>query len=148
MAYTPFTGYSSTVVASFNNVTIPDWTNITIEEKGRPLPTPMDRTAAGDSVYTFVDDPLGGKTNPSANVTIDGRLSVTDKNAGAAGILQFAEGNTYDLVITLATGGDVYTLEDAVLKSFRTSPEVAAVVPWTMTFSHSTSSGAWTTQGA
>lgn len=145
MAYEAYTGKSAGTIVKFNNVTIPDWTQIEIQEKGRPLPTPMDVTKAGDSVYTFTDDPLGGKTNPSATVTIQGKLDVKDKNAGAAGILQWEEGDVHDLIITVKTAADEYTLASAVLKTFVTSAKVAEIVPYTMTFTHSTSAGSWGT---
>lgn len=145
MAFTRFTGKSGGTVVKFNSVTVPGWRSINIEEKGRPLPTPIDVTDAGDSVYTFVDDPLGGKGSPTASVTIEGLLSNKDKNDGAAGLLQFGPGDTYTLLVTTATGGDEYTLTSAVYKTFDSGAEVASAVPYTLTYSHSTSSGSWAT---
>ena len=145
MTHTLYTGKSGGTVVKFNNVTIPGWRKITITEKGRPLPTPIDVTVAGDSVYTFIDDPLGGKGNASASTSIEGFLSIKDKNDAAAGLLQFSPGATHDLIVTTATAGDEYTLASAVYKTFDSGHEVAAVVPYTLTFTHSTSAGAWGT---
>lgn len=142
MSYTKYTGKSASSAVTFNSVTITGWRKITIDEKGRPLPTPMDVTAAGDSAYTFVDDPLGGKTSANASVTIEGFLSKADKSDGATGILQFAPGATYTLKVT-PKSGLVYTLTSAVLKTLVTGAEVAGIVPYTLTFQNSTSSGAW-----
>ncbi len=144
MALDKFTGKSGGTVVSFNSVTLPGWRKITIDEKGRPLPTPIDTTDAGDSEYEFTDDPLGGKTSPSASVTVEGFLSVTD-HQDATGLLQFAPGNTYTLLVTTKLLGDEYTLTSAVLKSFTTGAEVAGIVPYTAVFSNSTSAGAWAT---
>ena len=145
MALAIFTGKSGGTTVTYNSITLLGWRKITIEEKGKPLPTPLDVTDAGDATYTFVDDPLGGKTSNSATVTIEGLLSVTDKADGAIGWLQFAPGNTFTLLVTTAALGDVYTLTSAVFKTFVTGAEVAGVVPYTATFTNSTSSGGWTT---
>ena len=148
MAFAPFTGKSATTAATYNAVTLPGWREITIEENGKPIPEPLDITDAGDSAYTFVDDPPGGKGANNARVTITGLLSVTDHEDGAAGWLQFAPGASHALIITTKTGGDMYTLANAVLKSFNTDVEVAGVVPYTAVFSNATSAGVWSTQGA
>jgi hypothetical protein len=145
MSLTIFTGKSGGTVATYNSVTIPGWRKITITENGRPLPETIDVTDAGDAVYTFVDDPLGGKSNPSSSVTIEGFLSVVDKADGEAGLLQFAPGASYPLVVTTATSGDEWTLANCVFKTINIGQEVAAVVPYTLTFSHSTSAGTWGT---
>lgn len=145
MAYTRGTAKSAGTVAKFNNVTIPGFKKIRIEEKFRPKPEQKDVTAASDSAYVFVDDPLGGKGSPNATVTIDGLLSSKDKADGAAGILQFAVGAEHTLIITLMTGGDEYTLTNAVLKTFNTSEEVADKTPYTLTFKNPVSAGVWAT---
>ena len=145
MTFTAFTGKSGGTVAKYNAITLTGWRKITIEEKGKPIPTPLDVTDAGDSVYTFMDDPLGGKTAPSATVTIEGFLSVVDKQDGALGWLQFVPGASHTLLITTAALGDEYTLANAVLKTFVTGAEVAGIVPYTATFTHSTLSGSWGT---
>lgn len=143
--FTPFTGKSGATTITFNAVTLLGWRKITIEEKGKPLPTPLDITDAGDTVYTFVDDPLGGNTSPSATVTVEGFLSVTDKADGATGWLQFAPGAVYTLLVTTGAASDLYTLTSAVLKTFTTGAQVAEVVPYTATFTNSTSAGVWST---
>ena len=145
MALTMFTGKSGGTIATFNAVTLLGWRKITIDEKGKPLPTPMDITDAGDASYTFVDDPLKGKAFPSASVTIEGFLSHQDKKDGALGWLQFAPGAVYDLIIITAALGDTYTLASATLKTFTTGAEVAGIAPYTATFTHATSAGVWTT---
>jgi len=147
MAYTPFTGKSGTTVITYNSVVIPGWRTWSITEKGKPLPEPLDLTKAEDAAYTFVDDPLGGKTSESAQVTIEGLLSQVDK-VNNAGILQFASGASYTLVITTTTGGDEYTLTNAVLKSHVGEYAVNNLLPYTLTFTNSTSPGAWATNGA
>jgi len=142
MAFTAFTGKSSGTTVTYSGVTLLGWRKITIEEKGKPLPTPLDITDAGDSVYTFVDDPLGGKTSVSATVTVEGFLSVKDKADGVLGWLQFAPGTSASLVVD--TGGDTYTLAAAGFKTLNTGAEVAGIAPYTATFSNSTSAGGWT----
>ena len=145
MVFAPFTGASAVTTVTYNAVTLTGWRKITIEEKGRPAPTPLDITDAGDATYTFVDDPLGGKTSPSATVTIEGFLSVTDKADAALGWLQFQPGAVYTLIVTTGATSDLYTLALAVLKTFNTGAEVASVVPYTATFTNSTSTGIWST---
>ena len=145
MALTKYTGKSASTAIKYNNVSIPGWRKITIEEKGKPLPTPLDVTQAGDSVYTFVDDPLGGKGSVSATVTVEGFLSNKDKADGVAGLLQFTPGASYTLLITTASGGDEYTLSNAVYKTFDSGADVAGIVPYTLTYSNSTSAGSWAT---
>jgi hypothetical protein len=145
MALTIFTGKSGGTTVTFNSVDLLGWRKITIDEKGKPLPTPVDITDSGDSTYTFVDDPLGGKTSPSASVSVEGFLSVTDKKDGIVGWLQFAPGDVHDLIVVTAALGDKYTLASAALKTFNTGAEVAGIVPYTATFTHSTSAGAWST---
>lgn len=144
MAFTRYTGKSATTVITFDGVTLPGWKKWRIQEKGKPLATPVDVTAAQDAAYTFVDDPLGGKTSPSCTVTIEGLLSVTD-HKDAAGWLQFAEGDTGTLTITTAAGGDEWEQADMVLKTFTTGAAVNEVMPFTATFTHATLAGAWGT---
>ena len=144
MAFAPYTGKSGGTIIKFNNVTLPGWRKITIEENGRPLPTPLDITDAGDSAYTFVDDPLGGKGDESVTVTVEGFLSDQDHQDGAAGWLQFAKGNSYALLITTKSAGDEWTAT-CTLKTFVVNAEVATVVPYTATFTNATSPGTWST---
>ena len=145
MAFERGTGKSAGTVIKYNGVTIPGWKKIKIEEKGRPKPEQKDVTGAEDSAYNYVDDPLGGKGSPNATVTLEGLLSSKDKADGAAGILQFAVDAAHTLVVTLTAGGDEYTLNDAVLKTFNTGEEVADLTPYTMTLKNSVSAGAWGT---
>ena len=95
MAHEKYTGKSATTTVTYGSTTIPGWRSITIEENGRPLPTPIDITIAGDSSYQFTDDPLGGKTSPNCTVTIEGLLSVTDhQDAGTTSILNLVNGSS------------------------------------------------------
>ena len=145
MAYTPYTGKSAGTTIKYNNVTIPGWKKVRVEEKGRPKPEQKDVTAAEATAYVFVDDPLGGKGSANATVTVEGLLSSKDKNDGAAGILQFAVGNSYTVLVTTAAASDLFTLTNAVLKTFNVGEEVAGLTPYTMTFKNAVSAGAWST---
>lgn len=144
MAFTRFTGKSATTVLAVDDAPMPGWRKVTIGEKGKPLPTPIDVTAAQDSVYTFVDDPLGGKTAANSTVTVEGLLSVTD-HQDTGGWLALAIGTAYKVTVTTAAGGDEWEQASMVLKSFVTGTAVAERMPFTATFQHATASGAWAT---
>lgn len=142
MAFTIYTGKSGGTVVVFSGVTMPGWKSITIEENGKPLPSPVDVTDAGDAAYTFVDDPLGGKGDKSCTVTVEGFLSNVDFS-GAGGWLQLAKGTCAAQTVTTATGGDEWTQNSMTLKTFTTGAGVAEVMPFTATFTHATLPGAW-----
>lgn len=144
MAFAPFTGKSGGTTFNVDAAAMPGWRTITVEENGRPLPTPLDITDAGDSAYTFVDDPLGGKGDESCTITVEGFLSVTD-HQDTGGWLALAIGTAYTLTVTTKASGDEWTLAACVFKSFNTDVAVAGVVPFTATFAHATSPGAWST---
>ena len=144
MAFTRYTGKSGGSVVKVGGTSMPGWRKVRIEEKGRPLPTPIDVTQAQDSAYTFVDDPLGGKGDESATVTVEGFLSVTD-HQDTAGWFALSIGTAYEIIVTTAASGDEWTLADCVFKSFATGTEVAGIMPYTATFTHSTAPGAWAT---
>jgi len=147
MAHTKYTGKSAgtTVTVAAGNIPT-GWRKITIEERGKPIADMIDTTVAGDSAYAFTADPLGGKSATSATVSIEGFLSVTDHQD--TGILATALGTTGTVIVTTATGGDLYTLTSPYYQAFTTSAEFAGVVPYTATFELKNSTGAWTTEGA
>jgi hypothetical protein len=144
MALEKYTGKSGSTVLTVGATAMPGWFDVTITENGRPLPTPMDVTDCQDSAYDFVDNPLGGETNPSSTVDVSGFLSVTDY-AGAAGWLSLTKGNTYNVTVTTKTGGDEWTQTAMTFKEFTTGASVAEVMPFSAKFSHATASGAWST---
>lgn len=145
MAHEKYTGRSAGSTATFGTIVIPGWREITIEENGKPLPTPINTTVAGASAYEFTDDPLGGKTANNCTVTISGLLSVTDhQDASTISLLNLVNGASATLVILKKTGEDTFTLTSAVYKKLNIPAVYDAPVPYTISFSNSTSSGAWT----
>ncbi len=144
MAHAKYTGKSAGTAITFGGGSIPTgWRKITIEERGKPLPEMIDTTVAGDSVYTFTADPLGGKGFGGATVTVEGYLSVTDHQD--SGLTATAIGTTGDVVVTTTASGDEFTLSSAYYESFSTSAEFAGVVPYTATFSLNNDDGTWAT---
>lgn len=140
MAHTKYTGKTAASSFTFANDSLPTGCRkITIAEQGRPAAATIDVTTATDAAYVFVDDPMGGTGAPSATVTIEGFLSVTDHYD--SGILATAIGTLGDFILTKAAGGDEYTLFNATLKSITTEAAVGAVVPYTVTFESTVGSG-------
>jgi hypothetical protein len=144
MALEKYTGKSASTDISVGGTAMPGWQEIVITENGRPLPTPKDVTDAEDTVYTFVDDPLGGETAPSSEVTVRGLLSVTD-HQDTGGWLALVKGTAYAIIVTSKSGGDEWTQADMVLKDFTTGDEVRNAIPFTARFAHATLAGAWGT---
>ena len=66
---TEFTGKDMTVSVA-GGTTLDGVTKVTINEDGGPDVEQLDATVSGDSVYTYLADPLGSKGNPKATVTI------------------------------------------------------------------------------
>jgi hypothetical protein len=116
---------------------------ITITERGKPAATPIDITHAGDSAYAYMADPLGATGSVSCEVTVEGYLSVTDKQD--SGILSKAIDSTGTIVVKKAADGDQFTATDAIFRSFETEAPFAGVVPFTATFALDSSSGVWDT---
>lgn len=145
MAHTVYTGKSGPVSITFAGSNIPTgWRRITITENGKPAAEQLDITKAGDSAYTYMDDPLGGKGQASCTVEVEGFLSVTDYHD--TGILTKAIDSTGNVVVQKgSTGSDKFTLTSAIFRSFQTGTPVTNVVPYTATFAHDGSSGTWST---
>lgn len=102
MAQVEFTGKDMTVSVAAGT-TLDGVTKVTINEDGGPNVEQLDATVSGDSVYTYLADPLGSKGNPKATVTItvqDSTVSYTDNKAtkllAAGGALVFAVSTTTD----------------------------------------------------
>lgn len=144
MAHSKYTGYSGGTAITFDGDSIPTgWKKITIAEKGRPLPTPLDTTVAGDAAYQFTDDPLGGKTNPSCTISVEGNLSVTDFQD--SGISSIAVDTAADLIVTLQAAGDEFTATDAVFKGMNVGAQYAGIVPYRASFELPVTTGVWAT---
>lgn len=143
MEYEKYTGYSAMTVGDWGAMTeCGGWRKITIAEKGAPAAETIDITDAADATYDFVDDPLGGKGSDSSTVTVEGFLSVTDKQD--SGWTSMAIGSAQTILITKTAGGDEWT-EGMVYKSFTTEAAVGVVVPFTAVFENTTSAGTWST---
>ena len=83
MAQVEFTGKDMTVSVA-GGTTLDGVTKVTINEDGGPDVEQLDATVSGDSVYTYLADPLGSKGNPKATVTItvqDSTVRYTDNKA-------------------------------------------------------------------
>ena len=143
MAYEKYTGYSATTVVDWGAMSAcGGWRKITIAEKGAPAAETIDITDAADATYDFVDDPLGGKGSASSTVTVEGFLSVTDKED--SGWTSMAIGSAQTVLITKKASNDEWTAA-MVYKSFTTEAAVGVVVPFTATFEAVTSPGTWST---
>lgn len=139
--YTAKSAGSSITVAAGNIPT--GWRQITITEKGRPRAESLDKTTAGDTAYSYMTDPLGGKGSPSCEIQVEGFLSVTDRND--SGLLARAIDSTGTVVVKKAADGDQFTATDAVFRAFSTEAPFAGVVPYTATFALDSSAGVWAT---
>lgn len=142
MAHEEYTGKSAGTTITVGAASIPTgWRKITIEENGVPAPEPLDITTAGDAAYTYMDDPLGGKGQTSAKVTVEGFLSKTDFTD--SGILSKALGSTANVIVIKKTGEDTWTGTSMIYQSFVSSAEFASVVPFTATYEVAASTGVW-----
>ena len=143
MAHTKYTGYSATTVVDWGAMSAcGGWRKITIAEKGKPAIETIDTTVAADATYAFTDDPLGGKGSASSTVTVEGFLSVTDKQD--TGWTSMAIGSAQTILITKKASNDEWT-ESMLYKSFTTEAAVGVVVPFTAVFENVTAAGTWST---
>ncbi len=143
MAHSKYTGYSAPTVVDWGAMSAcGGWRKITIAEKGSPAAETIDTTVAADATYAFTDDPLGGKGSASSTVTVEGFLSVTDKED--SGWTSMAIGSAQTVLITKKASNDEWTAA-MVYKSFTTEAAVGTVVPFTATFEAVTSAGTWST---
>jgi hypothetical protein len=144
MAHTVYTGKSGGTTVKIGTTAIPRWKQIVVKESGRPLPEPVDITDADDLVYTFMDNPLGGKGTPKCTITVSGLKSKTDKHD--AGVLTAtAIGATVTVKVQKATGAgkDLFTMTDGKYMSLDTPHELATIVPFTATFEDAVTAGVW-----
>ena len=111
MAHTPYTGKDMTAAFGAGLLAFPGVKRIVITERAAPLPEQLDITKAGDSVYGFLADPLGGKGSPLTTVVIDGLISLSDY--GDSGILAETLNATEDMTIQ-PTGNTATNNEFAV----------------------------------
>lgn len=142
MSHTKYTGKSAATTITFGALTLPGWRKITIQETGRPLPTPIDTTVAGDTAYAFTDDPLGGKTSPSSTVTVTGLLSLLDFSETQWLALAIDASDT--LTVTTASGGDEWA-NTMTFKTFVPEAPHDGAVAYTATFVSTVSAGVWST---
>lgn len=143
MAHEEYTGKSGGTTITLGGASIPTgWRKITITEKGGPATEQLDITTAADSSYSYMDDPLGAKGQPSCTVVVEGFLSVTDY--ADSGILSKTIDSTANVVVIKKTAEDTFTAASAIFRSFRTEAPFAGVVPYTATFALDNSAGAWT----
>lgn len=143
MAHEEYTGKSGGTTITLGGASLPTgWRQIVITERGGPATDQLDITTAGDAAYSYMDDPLGSKGQPSCTVVVSGFLSVTDHQD--SGILSKAIDSTGDVVVTKKTGEDTFTAASAIFRGFETEAPFAGVVPYTVTFALDNSAGAWT----
>lgn len=142
MAHEEYTGKSAGTTITLAGASIPTgWRQIVITEKGGPATEQLDITTAGDSAYTFMDDPLGSKGQASCTVQMSGFLSVTDFTDN--GLTSKAIDSTGAVVVIKKTAEDTFTATGAIFRSFETEAPFAGVVPYTATFALDSSAGAW-----
>lgn len=143
MAHSKYTGYSATTVVDWGAMSAcGGWRKITIAEQGKPATETIDTTVAADASYAETDDPLGGKGSASSTVTVEGFLSVTDKqDTGWTGM---AIGSAQTILVTKKASNDEWTAS-MVYKSFTTEAGIGTVVPFTAVFENTTSAGTWST---
>lgn len=147
MAHAKYTGKTATSHFSWDGDSVPTGCRkITIAERGAPATETVDVTVAADTAYVFVDDPMGGKGSASVTVTIEGFLSVTDfVDDGLTATGTYDIGDTATLLVHKTANGDLLTVTGATYKSFTTEAAVGTIVPYTATWEHTTSAGAWST---
>ena len=147
MAHSKYTGKTATSHVSWSTDSVPTGCRkITIAEQGKPKTATVDVTVAADTAYVQIDDPMGGAGSASSTVTIEGFLSVTDfVDAGITASGTYDIGDTDELLVHKTGGGDLFTLTGATLKSFTTEASIGVVVPYTVTWEHTTSAGVWST---
>lgn len=97
MAHSPHTGKSMTISFGAGLTAFPGVTRIVISERAAPLPEELDNTKAGDSTYSTMPDPLGGKGAPLTSITISGLASLSDY--GDSGIFAETLNATEDTVV-------------------------------------------------
>lgn len=97
---TEFTGKDMTITVQADKV-LAGVQKVVINEDGGPDIEQLDATVSGDSVYTYLADPLGSAGNPKATVTItvqDSTVSYADalatKLLPAGGAVTFSSGGT------------------------------------------------------
>lgn len=144
MAHEEYTAKSAGSTVTVGGASLPTgWRQITITENGRPMAEALDITHAGDSAYSYMTDPLGGKGAPSCEVKIEGFLSVTDFTDN--GVTSKAIDSTGNVVVKKASDGDEFTAASAIYRSFETEAPFGGVVPYTATYALDGSSGVWAT---
>ncbi len=144
MAHEEYTGKSGGSLITLGGASIPTgWRQIVITERGGPAKAQLDVTTAGDSAYTYMDDPLGSQGAKSVTVQVEGLLSVTDHKD--TGMLSKSLDSTGVLIVKKATDGDWLTLTGAIFRSHETEATFGGLTPYTLTFALDSSSGVWAT---
>ncbi len=102
MAQTEFTGRAMSF--TWNSVPLTGVQRVEINEQNGPTPDALDVTASGDTVYTYLTDPLGPKGSDKVTVTVTGQdstASIADStmkkfafNDPKAATFDFAVGTT------------------------------------------------------
>lgn len=142
MSFTPYTGKSAGVSATFDSNPIPPWKEIRIQEDGKPQTGTIDTTDADSTAYEFVPDPLGGKGTAKTTVTISGNLSKQDY--ADSGLASWTQGATAALIIRKGSGvgKDQFTLTLAEFKGLQARHPYAEVVGYTLRF-EANAAGVW-----
>ena len=142
MAHEEYTGKSTATSITVGAADIPTgWRRITITEVGGPAKDQLDITTAGDAAYSYMDDPLGSKGQPSCTVQVEGFMSVTDHQD--SGITASAIDSAATVIVVKAVGDDTFTATSALFRSFETEAPFAGVVPYTATFALDSNAGVW-----
>lgn len=144
MAHEEYTGKSAGTAITYGGASIPTgWHMITITENGKPRPGQIDKTHAGDSAYSFMDDPLGGEGQANCTVEVEGFMSETDHQD--SGILASTFDDTGDVIVTTKALGDKFTATGATWNGLDVGAGFADVQPYKLTFTLASSAGAWST---
>lgn len=144
MSHTVYTGKSGGTVVKIGATAIPRWKQIVIKETGKPLPADVDTTNAASSVFSYIDDPLGGQGTPKCSIAVSGLKPRTDKFS--VGILTAtAAGATVTVTVQKATsaGKDLFTMTSGRFMGLKVPAEIASIVPYTASFELDSSAGVW-----
>lgn len=146
MVFTPYTGKSVGALLTWNAVPVPGWRRVVIEEQAGPLPETLDKTAAADSAYAYMDDPMGAKGQKKVTITVDGLASQTD--VADTGLFSHAmnDAHAFELQKAAGAGKDEFTVTPLLKRRSRPG-EVRALVPFTLVWEYD-GTGTWAASGA
>ena len=141
MAQTEFTGKAMTF--TWNSVACTGVQRVEINEQNGPAPETLDVTASGDTVYTFLTDPLGPKGSDKVTVTVSGQDSTasTTDNTMKDFAFNSAQAATFDMATATGTA-NTWTHSALELVSRTTEIPFDAYATYTLVF-EANSLGTW-----